>query len=135
MPGPSVSLFNTNSLPVQVTVNNGPNVAIQGASWPQLAPQTPASGNPNWDYGGPSPNTLGPGTNSLTVTPQGMMQPFVFQVGIPGSFQWQSVLTLFTGCILLCFSVSVQAPRKRPAARNTKKIEMLYVARAVAEPA
>ena len=91
MPGPSVSLFNTNSLPVQVTVNNGTTVAIQGASWPQLAPQTPASGNPNWDYGGPSPNTLGPGTNSLTVTPQGMMQPFVFQVGIPGNFQWQSV--------------------------------------------
>ena len=37
-----------------------------------------------------------------------------------------------TGCH--CTRVSIHAPKKRPAARRRKKIEMLYVASAAAEP-
>jgi hypothetical protein len=88
MPSASVTIFNTSSIAVHVSVNNGQQFSIGGASvdWRP----SPTNGGPAWSDHGPGPNTLGPGTNVLTVTSQGG-QPIRITVSLSGSQQWSSV--------------------------------------------
>jgi hypothetical protein len=87
-----VTLFNANSLSVQISVNNGPQFAIAGAgSYSGWVPQSPASGGPTWSNTSPASNVLAPGSNSLMVTPQGAMQPVTLTVALPASMRWSSL--------------------------------------------
>ncbi len=89
---PSVTIFNANTLPVQVSVNNGASFTIAGASaatnW---VPQTPSSGSPTWSNNQPGQNVIAPGTNYLNITPQGTLQPYTTTMILPGTIQWNSL--------------------------------------------
>jgi hypothetical protein len=88
---PSVTVFNANTLSIQVSVNNGPQFSVAGASAPGWTPQTQASDGPGWSYNNPGQNTLAPGDNVLTITPAGSAQPSVATVTLPRTLQWGSV--------------------------------------------
>lgn len=91
MPQPSITLFNTSTRSIQVSVNNGPQLSVAGASAPGWTPQVPASGGLGWSYATPGQNTLAPGANVLTITPAGSTQPSVATVALPRTLQWGSV--------------------------------------------
>jgi hypothetical protein len=82
-----VSVFNANTLPVNVIVNNGTQFTIGGAAGPSFTPVLPTSGGPTYDNNPPAPNKLGPGTNSFSATPQGSIVPVVFALPIPTNQQ------------------------------------------------
>jgi hypothetical protein len=89
---PPIVLFNANTLPVQVNINNAlSSVQINGASGPGWVPQVPGSGGPTWSNTTPGPNVLAPGTNYISITPQGALQPVSFTVDLPKNFQWNSL--------------------------------------------
>jgi hypothetical protein len=88
---PTVTIFNANPLNIQVSVNNGPQFSVSGASSPNWPPQTPTSGGPTWSYNGPAQNVLAPGVNALMITPSGSIQPANVTVTLPGTLQWNSV--------------------------------------------
>lgn len=86
----AVTIFNTNTLPVFVQVNNGPQFQIAGAG-PSGAPQVPTSGGPTWSYTTMAPNVLAPGLNSLVLTPEGSFQPIMTTLSVQSRIQWLSV--------------------------------------------
>ena len=89
---PTVVVFNSNTLPVQVNVNNNTSsFVINGASGPGWVPQVPATGGPTWSNTTPSGNVLAPGKNYIQITPQGVQQPVTFTVDLPKTFQWNSL--------------------------------------------
>jgi hypothetical protein len=85
----TVNIFNANTLTLQVSVNNGAQFSVAGASVPGWVPQGPAAGGSSWSNHGPAPNALGPGTNIVTVTSQGGA-PIRVTVALP-DVQWSSV--------------------------------------------
>lgn len=88
MPTPVV-LFNTNTLSIQVNVNNGPAFNVPGASVPSWAPQSLPYGGPSMGYT-PGPNQFGPGTNNVRITFPGGTEPLVMVMNLPG-IQWASL--------------------------------------------
>ncbi|EJL23501.1 hypothetical protein PMI01_04812 [Caulobacter sp. AP07] len=88
---PTVTIFNANPIGIQVSVNNGPQFAVAGASPPNWNPQTSTSDGPTWSYNRAAQNVLAPGVNRLTITPSGAAQPSVLTVALPGTFQWSSM--------------------------------------------
>jgi hypothetical protein len=89
--GPTITIFNANRLNIMMTVNNGSQFSIAGASSPSWSPSTPAVGGPGWSYAGAAPNVLAPGMNTLMVSPMGGAQPFVTTVMLPQDTQWNSL--------------------------------------------
>lgn len=93
----SVSFFNANSLPVNVNVNNGNAFQISAAGPPNWVPQTP-SNNPGFNYGPPSPGTLGIGPNSVVLSSEGSMSPLNVSINLPGTVNWMAIqVYLFLG--------------------------------------
>ena len=89
--GPTITIFNANPLNIMMTVNNGSQFMIAGASPPNWSPATLAVGGPSWSYAEAAPNVLAPGMNTLTVSPVGGAQPFVTTVMLPQNVQWNSL--------------------------------------------
>jgi hypothetical protein len=87
----SVSFFNANTLDVTAQVNNGAQFAIAGAAAPTFAPQVPATGGPTWSNTGPANNVLGPGENTIVITPTGITKPFSFPLMLKGTVQYTSI--------------------------------------------
>jgi hypothetical protein len=87
---PTVTIFNANPLAVQMTVNNGPQFAIAGATaaW---VPQSPTTGAPTWSNVAPGQNVFSPGPNSVNITPTGALKPYVTTVNLPDDIQWDSL--------------------------------------------
>jgi len=93
----AVTVFNTNVLGLTVQVNNGPQFSIAGTgAYSGWTPQAPTFGGPTFSNASPSPNTFGPGTNYVTMTPIGSVQPLSFPISIPASVQFTS-LQLYIG--------------------------------------
>lgn len=86
----TVTFFNTNSLSIQVKVNNGPSFNVPAASLTDWAPQRPPSGGPSLSYS-PGPNQFAPGSNSVTITPAGSPRPLAVTMNLPDSVQWSSL--------------------------------------------
>ncbi|MFZ0268619.1 hypothetical protein [Caulobacter sp.] len=91
MPGPTVTIFNANSLGATMSVNNGAQFTMPAASPMNWSPSTPAVGGPSWSYAGAAPNVLAPGINTLTITPAGSLQPFVTAMTLSPNVQWNSL--------------------------------------------
>jgi hypothetical protein len=88
---PTVTIFNANPLAVQVSVNNGPQFAIEGASPPNWAPQAPGSGGPTYSNTTRAQNVIAPGANSLTLIQIGAPDPFTATLNLPKNLQWNSL--------------------------------------------
>lgn len=90
MPGPSISVFNTCQFPLRVSVNQGAPFVMPGASAvASMSPQLPSTGGPAWGRM-PGPNTFAPGSNYVSVAPEGM-NPATLNVDVPGSRPWNSI--------------------------------------------
>ena len=88
-----VVLFNANTLPMTVGINNPPAaVAIGGTNanllWQPQAVVNKVAFDP---AGPPRPNVLAPGDNNLAMTPQGQIQPWQTTLSLPASLQWMSI--------------------------------------------
>jgi hypothetical protein len=92
--GVPVTLFNTSSLTVQVSVNNGATFAIPAASAQDGSPASAPSGGPSFAYGNPAPNVLAPGSNRITLSVQGG-SPQQLQVMLSGGAQWNALQLYF----------------------------------------
>jgi hypothetical protein len=88
---PTVTIFNVNPLSVQVSVNNGPQFSISGASAPNWTPQSPSQGGPTWSNTTPGQNVLAPGANYLNLTSSGGFEPMVANANLPRNIQWNSL--------------------------------------------
>jgi hypothetical protein len=84
-----VALFNTNALPIQVSVNGGRGFNIPGATAPSWAPQCSPNEGPSWSYS-PGPNALAPGNNFLEITVGGSA-PQRLVMHLSESERWSSV--------------------------------------------
>ena len=91
MPSPPATIFNTNPLPIQVSVNGGGSFSITGATAPNWLPASSPAGRLSWNYNGPGPDTFGPGANSLTITPAGGAAPMQLLVALSAQMQWHSI--------------------------------------------
>ena len=85
----TVTIFNTSPMQISLMVNNGNQVMIGGTWAPLYVPQSSTA--VSFDPGGPLPNALGPGTNSITVIPSGSPQPMSFQINVPTNAPVQSL--------------------------------------------
>jgi hypothetical protein len=90
MPSMPVVFFNTNSLSIQVNVNNGPAFNVPAAAVPSWAPQSPPNGGPSLGNV-PGPNVLSPGTNYVMITPAGSTMPLNVPMNLPNNVQWNSL--------------------------------------------
>ncbi|MFL6245354.1 MAG: hypothetical protein ACJ74H_04970 [Thermoanaerobaculia bacterium] len=87
----AVNIFNANSLNVNVNINSGAAFTILGTgasvNW------TPQRPNVNVEFTGgpPAPGALGIGTNSVVMTPGAAATPFVAQINLPATVNWQSI--------------------------------------------
>lgn len=88
-----VNLFNSNTLTVNVIVNNGNSFTIPAASSPNYTPGVPTT-NPTFTGGPATPGTIGVGTNYIQVTPSGAVQPFVANINLP-NILWFSIQIYF----------------------------------------
>ena len=86
-----VSIFNANTLPINVMVNNGQSFQIAGVTAPTYAPQLPQSGGPSFSFGAPAQNTFGVGTNQVQITPQNSIVSNSFTMTLPASINYQSL--------------------------------------------
>lgn len=87
-----VSFFNANILDVTVQVNNGPQFTVAAAAPPNFTPNLPTANAPTFDpVGPPRPGVLAPGSNFITITTSGSVEPFIFPVNLGGSVQYASV--------------------------------------------
>ena len=86
----TISIFNANYLPVQMTVNNGTQFSIAAAAGPNWVPQSPTSGAPTWSNTTPAQNVIAPGTNTLNITPSGSITPIVATMVLSQSVMWTS---------------------------------------------
>ena len=88
---PTVNMFNSNYLPVNVNVNNAPaTFAITAAAPPNWTPGVPAT-NPTCNPGPPTPGNFGIGMNNVVLTPQGSTSPFVAHISLDPAVQWMSI--------------------------------------------
>jgi hypothetical protein len=95
--------FNTGTLDLNLSINNGAQVNVAAAS-----PETwlPGSESIGFEGSGPQPGALGPGTNYLAVVPAGAIAPIAFQVDLPSSIPYRSLqLYLFLGPTSLGWTV------------------------------
>jgi hypothetical protein len=84
-----VTLFNANPLGVTVVINGGASNWIGGTNRAlRWRPQTFTGLTMN--PGDPAPGVLGIGQNTLSITPQGALQPASAPVSLPDAF-WSSV--------------------------------------------
>ncbi|KRA64005.1 hypothetical protein ASD79_20795 [Caulobacter sp. Root655] len=88
---PTITIFSTNPLGIQVSVNRGPQFSVSGASAPNWSPGASVSGGPTWSNDRPAPNVLAPGANYLVVTTSGRAEPADLTMTLPRSFQWNSM--------------------------------------------
>ena len=85
-----VSVFNASSMPLQVVVNNGNPVSINGTGPAQnWTPQQPSSSPWSCEMGYPSPNSFGFGPNMVQMMAGGVSTNF--QVNIPQSIPILSI--------------------------------------------
>ena len=86
-----VLVFNPSVLSVTVSVNNGPQFFIPGASAPDYVPQLPSNGGPGWSYLQPAQGTLAPGNNILMISPAGSPFPQNLSINLSEQIQWTSL--------------------------------------------
>ena len=86
-----VSVFNANTLPISVMVNNGQSFQIAGVTAPAYAPQRPSSGGPGFTFGAPQQNTFGVGVNQVQITPQNSIVSNSFSMNLPATINYQSL--------------------------------------------
>ncbi|MEZ5101619.1 MAG: hypothetical protein R3C15_17830 [Thermoleophilia bacterium] len=84
----SVTVFNTSPLSIQVSVNNGPFSAIQGAfpgAW------TPQSATFPFSLAPQQPNVLAYGTNLVAIVPTGAIAPVTVAIAVPSALNVTSL--------------------------------------------
>ncbi len=101
----AVSVFNANTDQVNVNINNSSSgFSINGTTAAlSFYPMTPTASDAPTFGSRPGPNVLGPGSNSLAITPVGVNQPGLFTLQIPTTQQiislqlyvfWDSATTI-----------------------------------------
>jgi hypothetical protein len=79
-----VTIFNASPLAVQISINNGASFSIQGTHAPNFTPQTPSAGGPTWgSTTAAAQNVIAFGPNELSITPQGVLAPYITQLDVP----------------------------------------------------
>lgn len=124
----TVAMFNANTVPVTVIVNNGSPLTIGPTSSAiKWRPQVPATA-PGFVPGPATPGVIGIGPNSIAITPSGWTTPQLFGFSIPSSavitslqvyMYWnqdaggpcQALFANAGQIFFQCASQSIQAPR------------------------
>ena len=92
----SVTIFNTSSLDLRISINSGNPFTLPGVSPAQNWLPT-SSASVTWSATGAGPGALGPGSNLLTVV-SGSGTPQSVPMNLPGGLPWMSLqIYLFPG--------------------------------------